>query len=211
MEKLEFKTITNQKDTEAVLDKIESNLGVRLPLSYANNSKIVGIFLRGQLSACYMLVTKPGFRSLLFVPDEEKRNIKFFKNEEFEMMEVNGLWIGPALKSPSMQLKVWGHLIKDIFMSRKRFVLLMQNSNNKCMERFMSMANPTCIYEGEPFVMASEKTHKTIRVSFATRWSIVLNAPKYLNELFQRRQRAQNFSAKQNYARPFKTSNSNFA
>ena len=54
-------------------------------------------------------------RSLLFVPDEAKRNNKFFKNEEFEMMEVNGLWIGPALKSPSMQLKGWGHLIKDIF------------------------------------------------------------------------------------------------
>jgi hypothetical protein len=150
-------------------------------------------------------------RSLLFVPDEAKRNNKFFKNEEFEMMEVNGLWIGPALKSPSMQLKGWGHLIKDIFMSRKRFVLLMQNSNNKCMERFMSMANPTCIYEGESFVMASKKTHKTIRVSFATRWSIVLNAPKYLNELFQRHQRAQNFSAKQSYTRSLKQSNSEFA
>ena len=211
MEKLKFKTITNQKDTEAVLEKIESNLGVRLPLSYATNSKIVGIFLRGKLSACYMLVTKPGFRSLLFVPDETKRNSKFFKNDEFEMMEVNGLWIGPALKSPSMQLKVWAHLIKDIFMSRKRFVVLMQNSNNKCMERFMSMANTTCIYEGEPFVMAREKTHNTIRVSFATRWSIVLNAPKYLNELFQRRQRARNFSTKQSYVRSLKQSNSEFA
>jgi hypothetical protein len=30
MEKLKFKKITNQKDTEAVLEKIESNLGVRL-------------------------------------------------------------------------------------------------------------------------------------------------------------------------------------
>ena len=99
-------------------------------------------------------------RSLLFVPDEAKRNNKFFKNEEFEMMEVNGLWIGPALKSPSMQLKVWGHLIKDIFMSRKQFVLLMQNSNDKCMERFMSMANPTCIYEGESFAVSY--THLTL-------------------------------------------------
>jgi hypothetical protein len=91
-----------------VLDKIKSNLGVRPPLSYANSRKIVGFFCSGQLSACYMLVTKPGFRILLFVPDQEKKKSKFFKNEEFEMMEVNGLWIGPALKALICNLK-FGH------------------------------------------------------------------------------------------------------
>ncbi len=211
MEKLEFKTITNREDTELVLDKIETNLGVRLPLGYANKSKIVGVFLRDQLSACYMLVTEPDFRSLLFVPDKAKRDGEFFRNESFEMMEVNGLWIGPALRKPGMQLRVWAHLIKDIFMSKKQFVLLMQNSNNKCMERFMNMANPTHIYEGEPLPAAGERTHKTIRVSYTTRWSIVLNVPKYVNELFQRQQRAHVFSKKQNYLRSIKQSNSEFA
>ena len=43
MEKLEFRTIRNIDDTELVLDKIESNLGVRLPTDYANRSKIVGV------------------------------------------------------------------------------------------------------------------------------------------------------------------------
>lgn len=211
MEKLEFRTITNENDTELVLDKIESNLGVRLPRDYANRSKIVGVFLRNQLSACYMLITDPAFRSLLFVPDQVRDENTFFRNESFEMMEVNGLWIGPALRNPRMQLKVWAHLIMDIFMSKKRYVLLMQNSNNKCMERFMNMANPTRIYEGEPLARAGETTHKAIRVSFTTRWSIVLNAPKYLNELFQRQQRAIVFSKKQNYLRTLKESNSEFA
>ena len=211
MEKLEFRTIRNIDDTELVLDKIESNLGVRLPTDYANRSKIVGVYLRNQLAACYMLVTKPEFRSLLFVPDQTRKESDFFDKDSFEMMEVNGLWIGPALRNPRMQLKVWAHLIMDIFMSKKRFVLLMQNSNNKCMERFMNMANPTKIYEGKPLARAGENTHKTIRVSFTTRWSIILNAPKYLNELFQRRQRALTFSKKQHYLRSLKDSNSEFA
>ncbi len=211
MEKLVFKTITTPEETELVLQKIESNLGVRLPTNYAYNSKIVGAFLKEQLCACYMLVTRPSFRSLLFVPDQVKNQSKLLQNEEYEMMEVNGLWIGPALKDPSMQLRVWGHLIKDIFTSKKRFVLLMQNSNNKCMERFMSMANPECIYEGEPLVMAGENTHKTIRVSFTTRWSIILNVPRYLKELLQRRQRAHMFSKKQSYLRSLKHSRSEFA
>ncbi len=211
MEKLNFRTIINTEETELVLGKIELNLGVRLPIDYAENSKIVGVFLQGQLSACYMLITKPGLRSLLFVPDEIKKSHKFFKNETFEMMEVNGLWIGPALKSPSLQLRVWWHLIQDIFMSKKRFVLLMQNSNNKCMERFMNMANPAHLYEGAPSNMAGECTHKTIRVSVTTRWNIVLNAPKYLRELLQRQQRAQVFSQKQNYLRSLKQTESEFA
>jgi len=211
MEKIAFRTMTTSEETELVLRKIESNLGVRLPTEYANNSKIVGVFLRNQLSACYMLVTKPNFRSLIFVPDQAKKTNAFFSNDEYEMMEVNGLWIGPALKHPSMQLRVWAHLIKDIFLSKKRFVLLMQNSNNKCMERFMSMANPKSIYQGEPLIMAGETTHKTIRVSFTTRWSIVLNAPKYMNELFRRQQRAQAFSEKQSYLRALKQSESEFA
>lgn len=211
MEKLAFRTITTKEETEIVLQKIEANLGVRLPIDYANNSKVVGVFYQGQLSACYMLVTRPKFRSLLFVPDQAKQSSALFENEEFEMMEVNGLWIGPSLKSPTLQLRVWGHLIRDIFMSKKRFVLLMQNSNNKCMEKFMSMANPKCIYEGEPLVMAGEKTHKKIRVSFTTRWSIVLNVPKYLRELYQRQQRAQDFSRKQDYLRSLKHSKSEFA
>ena len=79
------------------------------------------------------------------------------------------------------------------------------------MEKFMSMSNPTCIYEGGPATMAGESTHKAIRVSFTTRWSIVLNTPKYLKELFQRRQRAQDFSKKQSYMRSLKQSNSEFA
>lgn len=211
MEKLEFRTISKKEDTEIVLDKIETNLGVRLPLEYAMKARIVGVFLRGQLSACYMLVTEPKFRSLLFVPDKTKKENEFFRKDSFEMMEVNGLWIGPALRDPRMQLRVWGHLIKDIFMSKKRYVLLMQNSNNKCMERFTNMSNPTRVYEGEPLIAAGESTHKTIRVSFTTRWSIVLNAPKYLNELLQRRQRAAVFSKKQSYLRSLKSSNSNFA
>lgn len=211
MEKLTFKTITTQEEIELVLQKIESNLGVRLSNDYANNSKVVGVFLQGQLSACYMLVTRPSFRSLLFIPDHVKKSTELFQNEEFEMMEVNGLWIGPALKNPIMQLRVWAHLVLDIFMSKKRFVLLMQNSNNKCMEKFMDMANPQCIYEGEPLLMAGEKTHKTIRVSFTTRWNIVLNAPKYLKELLQRQQRAQAFSQKQTYLRSLKHSKSEFA
>lgn len=193
MEKLEIRTITTKSDLTLVLDKIEGYSGVRLSESYASQGKVVGIFLRDRLAACYMLITKPNFRSLLFVPDSEKRTNSFFNNDKYEMMEVNGLWIGPALKTPELQIRVWMELIKDIFMSRKKYVLLMRDKRNKNMERFMNMALPHNLYEGSPQLMAGETTHNEIQVSYTTRWKIVLNIHKYFWELRNRKVRASQF------------------
>lgn len=210
MEKITFKTIESVSDTALYLDKVENYTGVRLPLLYANNSKIVGVFLHDKLVAGYMLVTNPNFRSLRFVPDSIKQKESFFLKDQYEMMEVNGLWIGPTLKKPSLQMKVWINMVKDIFLCRKKYVLLMRDIRNKNMERFMSMANPTHLYEGSPLLMAGENTHNEIQVSYATRWNIVLNAHKYWLELRNRQRRAEQFEKQRDYARALKQSEAEF-
>lgn len=194
MEKLTFRTLESAEDLELFLDKVENYSGVRLPFEYANKSKIVGVFLSGRLAAGYMLVTHPAFRSLLFVPDAMKASHDFFRNEQFEMMEVNGLWIGPSLKTPLSQLRVWFRLVADIFACRKNYVLLMRNAKNKSMDRFMSMAYPTKLYQGEPTLLSGNKTHTNIQVSYTTRWKIVLNFHKYLFELLRRQKQAASFA-----------------
>ena len=201
MEKLTFKEISEASEVDNFLGKVENYNGVRLPEEYANRSKIVGAYKSGKLVAGYMLVTKPGFRSLLFVPDAEKAINPFFQNDQFEMMEVNGLWIGPALKTPTQQMRVWMELIKDIFVCRKNYVLLMRDARNKNMERFMGMAHPSEIYEGEPWTIAGENTHNRIQVSYTTRWKIVLNSHKYVAELFSRQRRASAYNKHRNLAR----------
>lgn len=186
MEKLVFRTITDKEEKEIVLDKIEHQTGVRLPDSYVAQSKIVGTFLHEKLVAGYMLVTRPSYRSLLFVPDSTKQSHQFFSNDSYDMMEVNGLWISPTLRKPSQQLRVWSQLISDIFFSRKKYILLMRNTKNRSMERFMNMSLPTEIYQGPPLVMAGDRTHNSIQVSYTTRWKLVLNAHKYVGELLRR-------------------------
>lgn len=198
MEKLIFKSAVSEEEIDEVLEKIEGYSSVKLPLEYAKNGKIVGAFLQDKLVACYMLITKPSFRSKLFVPDAVKSSHEFFKKDEYEMMEVNGLWIGPSLKKPSMQVRVWFEMVKDIFLAKKKYVLLMQNSNNRCMKKYLSMANPTVLYKGQPQLMPGERTHKTIEVSFTTRWSIVINCYKYLAE-FRNRQRRVSKSRKEKH------------
>ncbi len=211
MEKMSFRTLTMANEIDLVLEKIEIFSGVRLPLEYIRQSKTVGVFLQDRLVACYILVTKPNFRSLLFVPDKLKLTNKFFNRDQYEMMEVNGLWIGPALKKPSMQVKVWMHLILDIFSCKKKYVLLMHDSRNKSMGRFLDMANPEMLYAGSPLSMAGESTHKKIQVSYTTRWSIVLNIPKYLLELHRRQLRAGQFDREHAYTRALKNTDAELA
>ncbi|MFN3162680.1 MAG: hypothetical protein ACE37N_04170 [Pseudohongiellaceae bacterium] len=194
MEKLVFRILETRSDLELFLSKVENYTSVKLPYEYASKSKMVGVYSSDKLVAGYMLVTRPTFRSLLFVPDTVKSTHTFFQNEQFELMEVNGLWIGPALKTPLSQLRVWFHLVADIFSCRKNYVLLMRNAKNKSMDRFMSMAYPEKLYEGAPIQTSESRTHNNIQVSYTTRWKIVLNFHKYFFELLRRQKRATTFA-----------------
>ncbi len=206
MNKLNFEVLKDTKAIENVLDKIENYSGVRLPLEYAEKNKVVGVFLHKQLVAGYIIVTNPEFRSLMFVPKQALSYSKLATTDSYDVMEVNGLWIGPSVKTPMMQAKVWLHLIKDIFMSKKKYVLLMRDSRNRNMERFFGMANPVALYDGPPLLMAGEKSHKNIQVSFTTRWSIVLNCYKYVGEINSRIKRAERFEKSHRYNNQTETS-----
>lgn len=194
MQKLIFRDLKDRADIDCYLDKVEYFSGVRLPEDYVSRSRVVGVFLHERLVAGYMLVTQPGFRSLMFVPTAAKQSYPVASKNVYEMMEVNGLWIGPALRTPKLQISVWAHLIKDIFFCRKKYVLLLRNSKNSNMKRFTDMADPVSIYEGQPQLMSGEKTHDHIHVSYTTRWKIVLNAHRYYKEYLERMRRADQFA-----------------
>ena len=204
MEKLVYRQIESESELELFLDKFNNFVGIRLPSTYAKNSKIVGVFLHDKLVGGYMLITKPKFRSLMFIPDSIKNTNSFFQQNQYEMMEVNGLWISPVLKCPKMQLNVWFHLIKDIFISRKKSVLLMRDLRNKTMERLINMANPTPLYQGTPKLFAGDKSHAEIQVSYTSRWSIVLNSHKYWKELKNRQKRANQYAKQRAQIQPLK-------
>lgn len=153
-----------------------------------------------------MLVTKPGFRSLLFVPDAIKKQHNFFSNDEYEMMEVNGLWIGPAIKTAQQQFMVWKNLMGDVFFSKKKYILLMSDSRNKNIEYIHGLTNPNRLYEGAPLLMAGEQSHKRIRVSYTTRWRVLLNIPRYWFEYRRREQRVKVKLDQRNFLRDLKRS-----
>lgn len=189
MENLKFKVVESESEVKSFVDKVEIHTGVRLPMQYANQSTIKGAYLDDKLVAGYMVVTKPDFRSLMFVPDEVKNSHEFFKNDQYEMMEINGLWLGPAIKTPKMQFAVWIRLILDVFKSKKQFLLLMSNARNKNIKKLHNMSKPNFIYTGPAQMMAGNTSHSEIRVGYTTRWNALLNIPKYWLEIKQREKR----------------------
>jgi hypothetical protein len=189
MEAIKFRTLKTESEVEFFLGRFESYVGVKLPYDYAQRSKFVAGFKGEEMVAGYMLVTKPDFRSLMFVPDQVKRDHDFFRNDSYDMMEINGVWMSASLKTASEQFSVWVKLILDAFKCRKQFVLLMANQRNINIRHVHAMTGAQDIYEGEPMLMSGEKSHSTIRVSYTTRWSLLMNLPRYWLEYKSRERR----------------------
>jgi hypothetical protein len=189
MEAIKFRTLKSDSEVELFLSRFESYVGVKLPFDYAQRSKFVAGFKGGEMVAGYMLVTKPDFRSLMFVPDQVKREHNFFRNDSYDMMEINGVWMSASLKTAAEQFSVWVKLILDAFRCRKQFVLLMANQRNINIRHVHAMTGAQDIYEGEPMLMSGEKSHSTIRVSYTTRWALLMNLPRYWLEYKSRERR----------------------
>ncbi|MBC55077.1 MAG: hypothetical protein CMQ34_14710 [Gammaproteobacteria bacterium] len=189
MEAIKFKTLTNEQDIDTFLSRFESYVGVKLPYDYAQRSTFVAGFRGEDMVGGYMLVTKPEFRSLMFVPDAVRAEHDFFKNDSYDMMEINGVWMSASLKTAAEQFGIWLRLILDAFKCRKQYVLLMANQRNLNIRHVHAMTGAKDIYEGEPMLMAGEKSHSTIRVSYTTRWSLLLNVPRYWFEYKSRERR----------------------
>ncbi len=189
MEKLTFREIENRAETELFIEKIQTFTGVKLPLNYVENSKTIGVFLHDKLVAGYMIVTKPGYRSLMFVPDSIKNSNKFFTENQNDMLEVNGLWIGPSIKEPLQQFRVWFHMAMNVITSRKKYVLLMSNSKNKNIQYLHGLIKSVPIYEGAPNLMVGDECHETIKVGFTTPWNCFTCIPKYWVAVVKNRQR----------------------
>lgn len=197
MERLNFREIESTTETALFIDKVQNYTGVRLPLSYVENSKVIGIFLQNKMVAGYMVVTKPGFRSLMFVPDDIKKSNKFFNSDQNDMLEVNGLWIGPAVKKPQMQFRIWLDIAKNVIFSRKKYLLLMSSSKNKNIQSLHALIDPETLYEGSPNLMSGDESHENIHVSFTTPWNCFRAIPKYWMVVSKNRQRRVKIAAKQ--------------
>ena len=189
MEAIKFKTLTNDQDIDTFLSRFESYVGVKLPYDYAQRSTFAAGFRGEEMVGGYMLVTRPEFRSLMFVPDAVRAEHDFFKNDSYDMMEINGVWMSASLKTAAEQFGIWLRLILDAFKCRKQYVLLMANQRNLNIRHVHAMTGAKDIYEGEPMLMAGEKSHSTIRVSYTTRWSLLLNVPRYWLEYKSRERR----------------------
>lgn len=201
MDKLIFKKIKRDSEISAFAEKVKHYTGVDLPFQYLKKSEIVGAFSQDKMVAGYMLVTTPAFRSMMFLPDQLKSQDDFFRNDQYEMMEVNGLWIGPQVKSPKMQFRIWIRLLRDIFMCRKKYLLLMSNSNNKAIKKIHDLTNPTYLYEGNPQILGGEKTYDAVRVGYTTRWRMLKNIPRYFLELKKRESKVNPAFKERVYAR----------
>ena len=92
---------------ETAVSEINFNKHVAIVLAQRVINDLLCNDDNGQLASIYLLVTEPEFRSISFIPDEIKKTNPFFNEDQYNMVEINGLWISPSLKTPMLQVSVW--------------------------------------------------------------------------------------------------------
>lgn len=188
MEAIKFRTLETDQEIDFFINRFESYVGVKLPYDYSQRSEVIAGFKGSDMVCGYMLVTEPSYRSLMFIPDDVKNTHPFFKNDSYDMMEINGVWISASLKEISEHFRVWMRMVWDILKCRKQYILLMANKRNTNIRNVHAMTGATDLYEGEPMLMAGVNSHASIRVSYTTRWAFLMNLPRYWLE-YKRRER----------------------
>ena len=161
---------------------------MRLPTAYAAQGTVVGFYNdQQQLVGGYMLITEPGFRSLLALPHHVKREDRFFKhNLPAEMMEVNGLWLHRRYTIGAPSVFFWRTLLQDMIACRKPYVLLMRDSRNVGVGKTHDQLHPTRIYAGLSQPAPGMKTHHEIVLAYTTRARLMWAYATVLSFYFKR-------------------------
>jgi hypothetical protein len=82
----------------------------------------------------------------MFIPDSVKNTHPLFKNDSYDMMEINGVWISASLKEVLEHFTVWMRMVWDILKCPKHYILLRANKRNTNFRNVHAMTAATDLY-----------------------------------------------------------------
>ncbi len=165
---LTIRNIVSDDEKEIFLDHFEHSVGVRVPRAYLDQGRIVGYFSDdGEMLGGYALIMEPGFRSLLFIPDQVKKNSAFLRENTLEsFLEVNCAWLSPKVKSNMDAIRFWMHMRREILACNRTYLLVMYNRKVRYLATFYARLNPRKIYEGPTELKPGEQGHDEVFVGY---------------------------------------------
>lgn len=184
---VQVRLLTDEGRIQECMRRFEELVGVRIPIAYLARGSTYGCFdERGTLVGGYTLVATPPFRGVVFLPDAVKENHWFFQNVSLNnVLEVNGVWLerGARLSAGDVYA-FWWQLVRSMRRTKKRYVLVWYNANNRHLQRLYGRVKKEIIYKGQSQPNGRETTHAEICVAYTTRlklsYSVLGHLPKIL-------------------------------
>jgi hypothetical protein len=186
---LEFRVLTTDAEIDHFLECFKNFVKVKLPESYSRNGSVIGVFKKNEMIGGYMLITKGPFRSLAFVPDEVKKNLRLLHDVNgTDFVEVNGFWVHEKYRRSRESLQMWLQLRKDVLATKASHLLLFYNSQAKGLAQiYESVMNPRVIYQGAPFANSVATTsHQEVTISLVSRLDVRLSIYRGLGRIITR-------------------------
>ena len=162
---------------------------VNLPMEYLLRSKVFGFYDEdNSLIGGFLIVMAGDLRSLTQLP---AKGLIPDHVDEWDIGEVNGLWLAPTVRKKSISIKFWLHVAKEVIFSGKKHFIYTYTSKKKHLGDIYSNVKPITLFEGETEILPGmdESEMETIQlVEVKNIVKAVFSTPQFfMKRLFGRR------------------------
>lgn len=163
-----YKEITDSEILLVYLNNFTKLVGITVPQEYFAANKVIGCFNKlGKLLGGYTIVISSPLRGYAILPQDVKANSPFLKQvSEKEMVEVNGLWVSKDINSLYHRAGFWVQLAKDVYRTRRKYLLLWYNKDIAYLHKLYQLAAPFTLYQGPAISNNGIQSHKNIYIGY---------------------------------------------
>lgn len=173
-----FRLLHEQRDLLQYINYTEAHLGVRFPLEYLRQGRVMGFFDKNhKLAGGYSLILKGPFRVLESLPETIKTAHPILsKIKESSICEITGLWLSPELKYNNTSLHLWLRFYRNILFLRKKYFVYAYTFGKRSLGRLYSNMRPYIIFQGKTKLLPGMHQPEFESVELTT-WGRIITVP----------------------------------
>ena len=139
----------DDKDLKEYIEKASKILGIDYPMEYLKQG-VIRVFKDGEgiIRGGYTLVLKPPFRTLNSLPDNEISEKILEDLKQYDLFEINGLWLDRNIKSGIPSCQFWYRVSRDIASQDKDYLLYSFELAKKRLAKMYDLSKPIVLYRG---------------------------------------------------------------
>lgn len=163
-----FQYLTTSQDLNNFIQKADDHIGVRFPLDYLMQNKVLGYFDgKGELIGGVAFIIKAPFRVAESLPEEGIQRLQTaVPDVDNDLFEITALWLKKSERGKASSIFFWLAIYRAVLkLGRPHFIYAYSSSKPK-LGKIYSVCDPVEVYRGVTQVLPGMKDidHEVVEI-----------------------------------------------